>query len=79
MMRQLNIHMTPALARDLTKFMKIRHIKTKAEAVRTAVKESLEHSSDRVEPIDFSTWIGIGTQIPTRKKPKFKTDKDLWE
>lgn len=78
-MKQLNIHMTRTLARDLNNFMKIRHIKTKAEAVRTAIKEGLEHSADFVRPVDFSTWVGLGIQIPTNKKPKFKTDKDLWE
>ena len=41
-MSQLNIHMTPTLEHDLRKFMKVRHLKSKAEAIRTAIKENLE-------------------------------------
>lgn len=77
-MRQLNIHMTPRLARDLTKFMKKRHLKTKAEAIRTAIKEGLERCEE-TKPIDFSSWAGLGLQAPTNKNPKFKNDHALWE
>lgn len=77
-MRQLNIHMSSGFARDLQKFMKIRRIKTKAEAVRTAIREGLEHSTNLVKPIDFNTWLGLGLQVPLNKNPKFETDNDLW-
>ena len=40
-MSQLNIHMNSTFERDLKKFMKIRHIKTKAEAVRIRTKSKL--------------------------------------
>ena len=78
-MKQLNIHITSTLARDLLKFMKMRHIKTKAEAVRTSIKEGLEHSSANIPTSDFSKWIGLGNQVPLNKNPKFKTDDDLWK
>lgn len=77
-MSQLNIHMNPLFAKDLKKLMKIRHIKTKAEAVRTAVRESLEHSILSIKPTDFSEWVGLGQQVPTNEKTKFKSDNDLW-
>ncbi len=33
-MSQLNIHMTSIFEKDLQKFMRLRHIKTKSEAIR---------------------------------------------
>jgi hypothetical protein len=77
-MRQLNIHMSPGFARDLQKFMKIRRIKTKSEAIRTAIKEGIVHSADLMRPTDFNAWLGLGLQVPLNKYPKFKTDNDLW-
>ena len=77
-MTQLNIHMTLSFERELAKFMKIRRLKTKAEAVRVAIREGLEHSV-QAEPRDFSTWIGLGKEIPNNKKPRFRSDDDLWK
>jgi hypothetical protein len=59
--------------------MKMWRIKTKAEAVRTAIKEGLEHSANLVKPTDFSIWLGLGLQVPINKNAKFKTNNDLWE
>lgn len=78
-MSQLNIHMTTEFARDLRSFMKARHLKTKAEAVRVAIKEGLEHTIYHEKATDFSTWVGLGKQVPTNKKPKFRSDDDLWK
>jgi len=78
-MTQLNIHMTPIFERDLQQFMKIRHIKTKAEALRIAVKEGLEHSLQHIKPTDFSKWVGLGKQVPVNKKRHFRSDDDLWK
>lgn len=78
-MTQLNIHITDEFENELQKFMKIRHLKTKAEAIRTAIKEGLERSVSNIKSTDFSTWLGLGKQIPTNKKIKFKSDDDLWK
>jgi hypothetical protein len=77
-MSQLNIHMTPLFEQILREFMKARHIRTKAEAIRTAVTEGLEHTSLNAKPTDFSTWAGLAIQIPMNKKTKFHSDDDLW-
>lgn len=69
--------MTAEFERDLRKFMRVRHLSTKAEAVRTAIKECLEHST-YAKKTDFSSWVGLGKQVPTNKKNKFKSDDDLW-
>jgi len=78
-MSQLNLHITPAFEQELLKFMKIRHIPTKAEAIRVAIKEGLEHSIGHIKTSDFSDWVGLGNQAPTNKKIKFKSDDDLWK
>lgn len=78
-MTQLNLHVTPIFERDLKKFMKVRSIKTKAEAIRVAVKEGLEHSVASKKIIDFSVWVGLGNQAITNKKTKFHADDDLWK
>lgn len=78
-MSQLNIHMTPIFENQLLKFMKLRHISTKAEAIRVAIKEGLEHSIGYKKSTDFSTWLGLGNQASTNKKMKFHSDDDLWK
>ncbi|HSW70514.1 MAG TPA: hypothetical protein VLH77_00865 [Gammaproteobacteria bacterium] len=78
-MSQLNIHMTLKFEKDLQKFMKLRHIKTKAEAVRIAIQESLEHALPHKKKIDFSAWLGLATQVPVSKKTSFSSDDDLWK
>jgi hypothetical protein len=78
-MTQLNIHMTATFEKDLLKFMKIRHIPTKSEAIRIAIKEGLEHTAGRLKAPDFSEWAGLGKEVPQNKKLKFKSDDDLWK
>lgn len=77
-MTQLNLHVTPSFENDLSQLMRVKHIKTKAEAIRMAVKESLEHSICSIETIDFSKWAGIAQQAPVNEKPRFRSDDDLW-
>jgi hypothetical protein len=59
--------------------MKIRHIKTKSEAIRLAVKEGLEHNTPNKSPTDFTSWLGLAIQLPVNKKNKFQSDDDLWK
>lgn len=77
-MSQLNIHMTPNFEKDLNKFMKIRHISTKSEAIRLAIKEGIQHAMSERTPVDFSEWLGQALQVPVNKKTKFSSDDDLW-
>lgn len=78
-MGQLNIHMTPDLEKDLQKFMKARHIDTKAGAIRLAIKEGLEHLARHAKKVDFSDWMGLATQAPVNTKKRFRSDDDLWK
>jgi Arc/MetJ family transcription regulator len=74
---QLNINMTPELEADLKRLMKARGLKTKAEAVRIAVREALERAR-RADAADFASWIGIGNAAPANPNPRFTSDDALW-
>lgn len=77
-MPQLNINLTEEFEADLTRFMRIRKIPTKSEAVRVAVRESLERSMRGAEAPDFGSWLGRarGGENPS---PRFASEDDLWE
>jgi len=77
-MSQLNIHVTPGFEKDLSKYMKLKHIQTKSEAIRVAIKEGILHASAQTKPVDFSDWVGLGLKVPMNKKTKFSSDDDLW-
>jgi hypothetical protein len=79
-MSQLNIQLTPDFERRLTRLMRVRGLKTKSEAVRVAVQETLERSLTEAKPrTDFRTWIGLGRRAPLNPNPRFRSDDDLWE
>jgi hypothetical protein len=78
-MSQLNIHVTTSFEKDLNKYMKLKHIETKSEAIRIAIKEGILHAAARIKPIDFSGWLGLGLQVPVNKKTKFSSDDDIWK
>jgi hypothetical protein len=78
-MSQLNIHLTTSFEKDLNKFMKLRHIKTKSEAIRVALKEGIQHAIAHRKPINFTDWLGLAKKAPVNKKTKFSSDDDLWK
>jgi hypothetical protein len=77
-MSQLNIHLTSSFEKDLNQFMKLRHINTKSQAIRVAIKEGIQHSITHAKSLDFTSWLGLAKQVPANKKPKFSCDDDLW-
>lgn len=78
-MTQLNLHVTPRFEKDLRQLMKVKHLKTKAETIRMAVKETLVHTIQHLRADDFSKWVGLAKQQPLNPKQRFRSDKDLWE
>jgi hypothetical protein len=77
-MSQLNIHMTARFERALSRFMKARGIKTKSEAVRTAVEEALQRTAPH-PPVNWKDMIGIANEYPAKPKDQWLTEDDLWE
>ena len=78
-MSQLNIHMTPAFERVLKRFMQIRKIRTKSEAIRLAVQESLEREIRDASSTDFTSWLGLGRTARENPTPRFPSHEALWE
>lgn len=77
-MAQINLHAKPEFERDLARFMRLRGIETKSEAIRVAVRESLERASRQRPPVDFKEWLGAALEAPQNPEPRFRSDDDLW-
>src|SRR4026209_1771397 len=76
-MRQLNLNVTPEFERDLRQYMKKRGIERKSDAIRQAVREALQRPAGS-QDYDFRSWLGLGLKAPLRRKPRFKSEDDLW-
>ena len=76
-MSQLNINVTPEFESALKRLMQARGLKSKAEAVRLAVREALERARP-AGATDFTSWIGLGTAAPENPSPRFSSDDMLW-
>ncbi len=77
-MAQLNINMTPQFEKALGRFMRIRRIKSKSEAVRVAVSEGLQRGIEENGVCDFADWLGLGLKAPQNPEPRFRSHDDLW-
>ena len=78
-MSQLNLHLKPDFERDLARFMKLRGLSTKSEAVRVAVREGLERALRAGgSATDFRKLVGTGLRAAVNPQPRFESDDDLW-
>ena len=78
-MAQTNTHLKPDFAEDLAKFMKLRDVPTKSEAIRVAVREGVERlTRARKQHPDFRTWSGRALKAAVNPHPRFQSDDDLW-
>lgn len=78
-MAQLNVHVTPEFEEALMRLVRLRKLGSKSEAVRVAVRETLERETQRAGTPDFRSWIGAALRAPLNPKPRFRSDDDLWE
>lgn len=76
-MPHLNIHMSPEFEHALAEYMRLRGIRAKSDAIRTAVHESLARELRRHQTPDFSAWVGLGRRSPENPNPRFISDDDL--
>jgi len=77
-MAQLNINLTPAFEENLIRYMQIRGIPSKSEAVRIAIQEGLERSLATQQQVDFSSWVGSALGDGENHTPRFSRDEALW-
>ena len=78
-MPQFNMHLTPEFQKSLADYMRLRHLKTKSEAIRQAVRDALERERSRARAADFKTWLGLANRAPGNPHPRFASDDDLWD
>ena len=78
-MAQLNMHVSPAFERALSRYMRARGIRTKSEAIRRAVEDGLDRIRRSARSADFAEWIGLGSRAPQNPAPRFPSDDALWE
>jgi hypothetical protein len=76
-MSQINLQVKPEFEEELAKFMAARRIRTKSEAIRIAVREGLA-AARRRRRVRFEDWVGLGNRSARSRKPRFRTDDDLW-
>ncbi len=77
-MSQLNIHMSPAFEQKLKRFMRLRGIKTKSDAVRTAVDDALR-LAQKAPTVHLRDLLGAAKLLPQRPRSEWLSDDDLWE
>jgi hypothetical protein len=75
---QLNINVNPEFEEALSRFMRLRGIGTKSEALRVAIREGVERSISQAPRASFASWLGAATRAPENPSPRFHTDSDLW-
>jgi hypothetical protein len=76
-MRQINLNVTSEFERDLKRFMKLRGIPRKSDAIRTALHEAVTRTTGGGD-FDYRAWLGIGLKAPLNPKPRFRSEDDLW-
>ena len=74
-MAQMNLNLTPEFERDLSQFMRERGIATKSEAIRTAIREGLRRKKSARPKFQDA----LGSLKVTNRRPKFKSEDELWE
>ncbi len=77
-MSQINLQVTPEFERDLRRFMKLRRLRNKSEAIRLAVKEALERSLGAARQVDYAQWLGAAKRAELNPNPRFHSHDDLW-
>ena len=77
-MSQINMHVKPEFERDLARFMRLRGLETKSEAIRVAVREGLERAQATPARESFASWAGAGLAAATNPDQRFESDDDLW-
>jgi hypothetical protein len=76
-MRQLNLNVTPEFEQDLRRFMRQRNLARKTDAIRLALHEAAaRQAADR--DCDYRSWLGLGLRAPVRRKPRFRSEDELW-
>ena len=76
-MGQLNINMSQEFEQKLKRYMQVRQIKTKSDAVRTAVDEALQLAK-RMPTVELRELFGAAKRLRQRPRRNWIKEDDLW-
>jgi metal-responsive CopG/Arc/MetJ family transcriptional regulator len=77
-MGQINLRVTEEFEQTLARFMRVRGIRSKSEAIRAAIREGLQAATDRKGHVHFRAWLGAAAGPGENPNPRFKSDDELW-
>jgi Arc/MetJ-type ribon-helix-helix transcriptional regulator len=77
-MPQINIHLTDEFSRQIDRLVLVGAFPSKSEAIRAAVRETLERRTIDARPADFSAWRGLAGPGRGNPRRRFRSDDDLW-
>jgi hypothetical protein len=66
------------LGQDLHRLLRVRKITTKSEAIRLAVRESLERSLQETSSVNYREWIDLAKGGGENLQPRFRSHDELW-
>jgi metal-responsive CopG/Arc/MetJ family transcriptional regulator len=76
-MSQLNIHVTEEFEQKLARFMELRGIATKSDAVRLAIKEAVANAEKRPQ-MSWDEFRDIANHFPQTPPEQWITEDELW-
>lgn len=76
-MSQLNLRVSKEFEELLVRFMRLRRLSSKSQAIRVAVAEGVARIEDPPQA-DFHAWIGAALESPLNPEPRFPTHDSLW-
>jgi Arc/MetJ-type ribon-helix-helix transcriptional regulator len=77
-MAQINLHVTREFEQALGRLVRLRGLRSKSEAIRSAVLEALERETERGGTTDFREWLGAARAAPLNPRPRFRSEDELW-
>lgn len=77
-MSQLNIEVSPDFWEKLKKFMDLRGIANRSDAVRLAVEEALEKTNEKPK-VSWKQLLGAGLVGELQPRDQWMTEDKLWD
>ena len=78
-MSQINLQTSKEFLKDLKRFMELKGISTKSEAIRVAVREMVLRLEGQNKKTGLRGWLGMGLKATPRSHRKFPSEDSLWE
>jgi hypothetical protein len=76
-MKRLNLNLTPEFERDLRRYMRLRRISLKSDAIHAALREAVARGPD-TRGYDYRAWLRMGLKAPPNKHRRFRSEDELW-